>query len=82
MPRLYTLTTFLSGASPFAEFVDDALFIKKIFLRHNILASGVPMVGQVVCSFCTDVCCRVWKLKFVRWAALIFTVLVCMALCP
>lgn len=37
MPGLYTLATFLSGASPFAEFVDDVLFIKKIFFGTTFL---------------------------------------------
>ncbi|KLJ09267.1 hypothetical protein EMPG_15293 [Blastomyces silverae] len=76
MPRLYRLTGFLAGGPPYPEFVDDALFIKKIFFCTTLLLwvslwsvkfSLLVLYRRLLSRLKTEI--RLW------WVVLIFTVL-------
>ncbi|OJD21941.1 hypothetical protein ACJ73_06716 [Blastomyces percursus] len=76
MPRLYRLTAFLAGGPAYAEFVDDALFIKKIFFCTTLLLwvslwsvkfSLLVLYRRLLSRLKTEI--RLW------WVVLIFTVL-------
>ncbi|OJD19057.1 hypothetical protein AJ78_00929 [Emergomyces pasteurianus Ep9510] len=76
LPRLYRLTAFLADGKIYDEFMDDALFIKKIFFTTTLLLwvslwsvkfSLLVLYRRLLSRLKTEI--RLW------WAVLIFTVL-------